>query len=137
VVRIATLATIACAAATGCASARAPAHHPATTSPARHLATSLTISYSPHGTSSGVRRWHLTCGPAGGTHPRPHRACRELAADGAELAPVRHPCPLLLRRGAPEASVVGRDHGRRIDRLLRPACDVTAWRDLGVLLSGR
>jgi len=128
VTRIATLVVIACVAAAGCASARAPARQPAT---------SLTIAYFPHGTSAGIRRWHLTCGPAGGSHPRPRQACRELAAHGSELTPVRHPCPLLIRRGAPQASVVGRVRGLRIDRLVRPACDATAWHDLHVLLSGR
>jgi hypothetical protein len=128
VVRIGTLAVIACAAATGCASARSPARHPGT---------SLTITYLPHGTASGIRRWHLTCRPAGGTHPHPSRACGELAAHRRELAPVRHPCPLLIRRGAPQSEVVGRDAGRRVDRLVRPGCDADAWRDMHVLLTGR
>ena len=70
--------------------------------------------------------WTLTCGPPGGTHPRPASACRELAAHAGLLRPPSRACPLLLRRNAPQSLVRGRVGTRHVDRLVRPGCDA-AW----------
>lgn len=52
-----------------------------TTKPADHPGSTLTLAVDgPHGTYTTVR---LRCHPAGGSHPSPRQACRELGfADG-------------------------------------------------------
>jgi hypothetical protein len=116
----------------GCASARTTSD-----APRRTPATSVSITYWPHGQGSGVRRWRLRCGPPAGTHPRPRAACAELGAHPNAFAPVRRPCPFMIRRGSPQAFVTGHVGAGRVERLLRPVCDAAAWSSLHTLLTGR
>ncbi|MFI6518481.1 SSI family serine proteinase inhibitor [Spirillospora sp. NPDC050679] len=55
---------------------------PAESAPATELR--LTLTY-PGTTVSGTRTVTLTCGPAGGEHPRAARACAELARSGGRF----------------------------------------------------
>jgi hypothetical protein len=51
-----------------------------------------------NGPSAPVRRWTLTCGPAGGTLPHPFRACRVLSEVWNPFTPVRIGvmCPMIV-----------------------------------------
>ena len=99
----------------------------------------LHIVYWAHGRAAHHRahRWELTCVPAGGTHPHPLAACRELRLHRDELRPPKKACRFLVPINAPEVEVRGRLRTATVDRILRPACDGTAFRDLRALLTGR
>ena len=58
--------------------------------PAASTAAAVTVTVWPQGKGAHkpVRRWTLRCGPAGGTHPQPRRACAALLADPALLRPL-------------------------------------------------
>ena len=126
--RAAAVVVAACGLAAGCGSSNGAA--------AGRPTASLTVAYQASGPGSPPHVWTLTCGPPGGTHPRPASACRELAAHAGLLRPTSGACPLLLRRGAPQSLVRGRVGTRHVDRLVRPGCDA-AWTALPVLLTGR
>lgn len=100
--------------------------------------TSLAVTYYPHGGDSPPMVWHLTCAPARGTHPTPGRACLETLAAraSADLAPPTRPCPFAISPHAPYTRVEGLLRGRPVKRVVRPGCDVAAWRDLHFLLTG-
>ena len=120
--------------ATACAALALCAAAAPTSAAAR---TRLTITYWPHGAGRGATTWRLTCAPAGGTHPHPRLACRELAVHAARLrAPVRA-CPFHPTVDEPQARVRGRIGAKDVDRTLTPACDARAFRDLRALLTGR
>ena len=118
----------ACAALVVCAAA-APAGAAARTR--------VTVTYWPHGAGRHATTWHLTCAPAGGTHPQPRLACRELAAHAAQLRPPARACPFHATLGEPQARVRGRIGATDVDRTVTPACDARAFRDLHALLTGR
>ena len=68
------------------------------------------------------RRWHLTCDPAGGTHPDPEAACGILA-DHGELAlpPVPKDVACTEIYGGPEkATIFGTCQGQRVLQLVLP-----------------
>ena len=95
-------------------------------------ATSLTITYSPHGSHAGATKtWRLRCGPAGGTLPRPAVACRRLAAGGPKLfAAVPKDVVCAQIYGGPQtARVVGTLDGKRIAAAFSrvDGCQIGRW----------
>ena len=95
-------------------------------------ATSLTITYSPHGTHAGATKtWRVRCSPARGTLPHPAVACRRLAAGGAKLfagVPKDVVCAQIY--GGPQtARVVGTLDGRRIAATFSRSdgCQIGRW----------
>jgi hypothetical protein len=97
----------------------------------------LTIRYQPHSDKTLIESWTLTCAPADGTHPRPMRACAELAAHpNSLLGPVR-PCPFFIIRGAPQAEDVGHYHGMRVNKMFRPGCGGEYFKPTHVFFTGR
>ena len=98
-------------------------------------ATSLTITYWPDsGNASEKTRWTLRCAPAGGTLPRPVRACKRLAAGGMALfAPVSPRVACTEIYGGPQtARVVGTLHGKRIFASFSRVngCQISRWQNL-------
>jgi hypothetical protein len=98
-------------------------------------AADLTITVDDSGT---VTTWHLTCGPAGGDHPDPARACAVLAEAGARaLPPVPRDMMCTQNYGGPEtARIVGTWAGRPVDARFskRNGCEIGRWRALTGLL---
>ena len=113
-------------------------HHATGTAPpsSTSVPVRLRITYEPHGTAVGRRRWTLTCAPTGGDHPRRAAACAEIAAHPHALTPARRACRYAAVRGAPEALVVGTDRGVAVRRGFRPGCD-PEWATLHALLRAR
>ena len=80
---------------------------------------------------SGTETWHLTCDPAGGTHPDPQTACRVLAANGAKaLPPV--PADLMCTQiygGKQTARISGTWRGTSLDAQLSRTngCEIARW----------
>ncbi|MFL5910880.1 MAG: SSI family serine proteinase inhibitor [Gaiellaceae bacterium] len=97
-------------------------------------ATSLKVTYWPHGRGASPTVWTLRCAPAAGTHPLRGRACLALKAHAADLGPATKPCTLLALRGSPEAEISGTWAGRKIDRSYRVGCP--GWTDLKLVLTG-
>ncbi len=75
--------------------------------------------------------WTLRCDPAGGTLPRPARACARLAAGGAKLfAPLPRNIACTEIYGGPQrARVVGTVDGRRIWATFARTngCEIGRW----------
>src|SRR5687767_10878603 len=78
--------------------------------------TSLTITYWPQGqTKPAAGTWTLRCAPAGGTLPRPGRACAKLAALPKPFAPTPKDMACIELYGGPQTAVVkGTFRGERI-----------------------
>lgn len=97
--------------------------------------TVLTVVYWPEGMQAGERTvWTLRCSPAGGTLPRPARACRRLAELGARaFAPVPRDVVCTQIYGGPqEARVSGIVEGRRVWARFnrRDGCQISRWNAL-------
>jgi Subtilisin inhibitor-like len=72
----------------------------------------------------------LTCGPAGGTHPNPTRACAQLAANDDPFGPEPTDRPCVLVRSGPQVAVVrgsyrGKPVETRFDR--SDSCETRRW----------
>jgi len=94
--------------------------------------TALTITYYEDADRRAERvRWTLRCGPAGGTHPRPAKTCRELARLGWQaFRPVPRNTACTDIFGGPQLAIVrGRVAGRRVwARLTRvDGCQIERW----------
>lgn len=85
--------------------------------------------------------YELTCGPAGGSHPRAQEACdrlEELAEGGRDpFAPV--PAGQLCTQiygGAATARITGTWHGRRVDASFNRSngCEIARWQGLEPVL---
>jgi Subtilisin inhibitor-like len=80
--------------------------------------------------SAPVRRWTLTCGPAGGTLPHPFRACRVLSEVWDPFTPVRIGvmCPMIVY-GPQITTISGWWHGSWISvRFSRTfSCEAPQW----------
>lgn len=94
--------------------------------------TALTITYYEDADRRSERtRWTLRCAPAGGTHPRPAKTCRELARLGWQAfrpAPANRACTEIY--GGPQLAIVsGRVAGRAVwARLTRiDGCQIERW----------
>ena len=103
-------------------------------------ATRLAISVYPNGTadSSAVERYRLQCGPAGGTVPRPARACRVLAALAHPFARVGGRMCAQVIDGPQEAVVTGILRGRRITAhlSLTSSCETQRWSRVSAVVPG-
>ena len=97
----------------------------------------LTITVWPRGQSAGgARRWTLECGPAGGTHPRPVRACARLAATPSPFRPVPRDAMCTEIYGGPqEALVTGTYRGARVNARFNRVngCEIARWDRIAVL----
>jgi Subtilisin inhibitor-like len=98
----------------------------------------LSLSVWPEGDREGkpVRKLGLRCGPAGGSHPTPARACRRLFANLSALRPVPAGRACTSRDGGPaQALVSGRVNGRRVwTRFNRKnGCEIARWDRLAPL----
>jgi Subtilisin inhibitor-like len=72
----------------------------------------------------------LTCGPAGGTHPNPARACAQLRAIDDPFGPLPTEQPCILVRAGPQVAVVrgsyrGKPVETRFDR--SDTCETRRW----------
>ncbi len=79
----------------------------------------------------------LRCDPAGGDHPRPRAACRDVAAAAAALAPAPADELCTQQYGGPQtARISGTYRGRQVDvRLDRTdGCAIARWEALGDVL---
>jgi hypothetical protein len=97
----------------------------------------LTITVWPQGMEgSSARRWTLRCGPAGGTHPNPARACARLASISAPFRPVPADAICTQVYGGPqEALVTGTYRGRRVNARFNRVngCEIARWNRVAVL----
>jgi hypothetical protein len=103
--------------------------------PSPDRAADLTITVNDGGT---VTTWHLTCGPAGGDHPDPERACAVLARAGAKaMRPVPRDMICTDVYGGPETAwISGTWAGQAVDARfsLVNGCEIARWRALTGLL---
>jgi hypothetical protein len=97
-------------------------------------ATSLKVTYWPHGRSAAATTWTLACAPAKGTHPARGRACLALKTHPLDVGPAQKPCTIMAVVGAPEAQIVGTVDGQKVNRSYRDGCP--GWSDLHVVLTG-
>jgi len=101
----------------------------------------LRIVIWPYGTESTVRSdWTLSCRPAGGTLPRPARACRRLASLDRPFAPV--PAGIACSQifsGPQVALVTGTYAGQRIWVRFRrtDSCQTERWNRVAFLFPSR
>jgi hypothetical protein len=102
--------------------------------------TRLTIAVYPNGAdTTPVRRYRLECGPAGGTVPRPVRACTLLARLADPFASVgAHTMCAQVIDGPQEAVVTGVLRGRRIEAhlSLTSSCETQRWRRVAAVVPG-
>jgi len=91
----------------------------------------LTITVWPQGREAGgARRWTLECGPAGGTHPHPARACAQLAAVANPFRPVPRDAMCTQIYGGPqEALVTGTYRGAGVNARFNRVngCEISRW----------
>jgi hypothetical protein len=86
------------------------------------------------GTTSTTR---LTCHPAGGTHPKPRIACRQLHAMSKPFAPLPADVMCTQIYGGPEtATVTGVWNGRRVSMTFSrtDGCRIAQWDAYSYLL---
>lgn len=98
----------------------------------------LSVSAWPEGRGHGkpVRQLTLRCGPAGGSHPTPARACRRLFANLSALRPVPADRVCTSHYGGPaQAFVSGRVNGGRIRAAFsrKNGCEIARWNRLAPL----
>jgi subtilisin inhibitor-like len=97
----------------------------------------LTIRVWPQGESKGgARSWTLECGPAGGSHPHPARACARLAAVPNAFKPVpRDQMCTQIYGGPEEALVTGTYRGARVNARFNRVngCEIARWDRVAVL----
>jgi hypothetical protein len=101
--------------------------------------TSLKVRVWPEGRGKESTTWTLHCAPAGGTLPRPGRACTSLAAARAPFVPVPTDAVCTQIYGGPqEALVTGRYGTRRVwARFSRTdGCQIDRWRRHAFLFGG-
>jgi len=98
--------------------------------------TDLRIRVWPDGTGGRSKLWTLSCGPVGGTLPRPARACRVLASIRAPFAPVPSDAVCSEIYGGPQVALVtGTFRGRRVWTWFRRrnGCETARWARVQVL----
>jgi Subtilisin inhibitor-like len=98
----------------------------------------LSITVWPEGRGNGkaVRQLTLRCGPAGGSHPTPARACRRLFSNLLALRPVPRDRPCTKVYGGPhQALLSGTVNGRRVRAAFnrRNGCELQRWARLAPL----
>lgn len=99
--------------------------------------TELSVEYV--ATNNGaVQTLMLTCDPAGGDHPAPAAACRDLAQEQQPFAPLTPEDACAEIDGGPQTAVVsGTYRGQQVTlRVSRTdGCRIAQWDRLGALLS--
>ena len=97
----------------------------------------LTITVWPQGQGAGgARRWTLECGPAGGSHPHPVRACARLAAVVNPFRPVPRDAMCTEIYGGPQQALVTGTYrdasvNARFNRV--NGCEIARWDRIAVL----
>jgi hypothetical protein len=101
----------------------------------------LTIAVTGSGERGQARSHSLSCDPAGGDHPDPDAACRELAdaaAEGDPFAPVPDDAICTMIDGGPAtAEVTGTWRGERVEAEFsrQNGCEIARWDKLATVLS--
>ena len=83
------------------------------------------------------QRWTLTCDPAGGDHPDPEGACRDLAAADDPFAPLPADAMCTEIYGGPQTAVVEgtwRGEPVRLELSRTDGCRIAQWDALGAVL---
>lgn len=83
------------------------------------------------------QRWTLTCEPAGGDHPDPEQACRDLAQEPMPFAPLTPDDVCTQVYGGPQTAVVrGTYRGEPVSLELSrtDGCRTAQWDRLGAVL---
>ncbi|MGW6743099.1 SSI family serine proteinase inhibitor [Streptomyces sp. NPDC055025] len=101
----------------------------------------FTITVADTGTAAGDGTFKLTCGPAGGTHPRARAACdrlAELSGEGRDpFAPVAPGAMCTMQHGGDAtARIAGTWHGHRVNAVFnrKNGCEIARWRTLEPVL---
>jgi hypothetical protein len=125
-----TAAVAACGTATSGGSAAGGSPSPA----APKVSLNITVSGAP---GSTAKHWTLTCEPAGGTHPDPAAACRQLLGVKGPFAPEPKgmECPMILA-STKEVTIQGTYLGQPVNTVLRDGgCTLSRWTELGQLVN--
>ncbi|MFB7272775.1 SSI family serine proteinase inhibitor [Streptomyces sp. NPDC056244] len=108
---------------------------------APHEPAELTVGVAHSGVAGGDGTYKLTCGPAGGTHPRARAACdrlAELAGAGQDpFAPVAAGAMCTMQHGGDAtARITGTWRGHRVDATFsrKNGCEIARWRTLEPVL---
>ena len=129
------LAIVVLAAGAGCGSEADSDAEPGTV---EQPSTELEIAFWSQGkTSESGETWTLTCDPAGGTHPDPEDACRQLAAIDDPFAPPPTDEMCTEQYGGPEqAMITGTYRGAPVSYPLSRTngCEIGRWENLRFLL---
>lgn len=107
---------------------------------ARSARVTVTLWPEGRGASRPAQTWSLRCGPAGGTHSAPWRACRLLREDARALRAVPRGASCARRSGDPRQALVrGTVAGRRVRASFhrRNACEIARWNRLAPLFAGQ
>ncbi|QXE35958.1 subtilase-type protease inhibitor [Streptomyces sp. GMY02] len=101
----------------------------------------LTVGVAHTGVAGEDGTYKLTCGPAGGTHPRARAACdrlAELAGAGQDpFAPVAAGAMCTMQHGGDAtARITGTWRGHRVDAAFsrKNGCEIARWRTLEPVL---
>jgi hypothetical protein len=97
---------------------------------------SLHVTVWPHGRDGAARTWTLRCAPAGGTLPRPARACAKLSLLTRPFAPVPRNVACTQIYGGPAVAVVtGSFEERRVRAVFNRTngCEIARWNRLRFL----
>ncbi|WP_225987195.1 SSI family serine proteinase inhibitor [Streptomyces spectabilis] len=97
----------------------------------------LKVTYSENDGAAAHTTYELDCGPAGGSHPAPAKACERLdglAAEGTDpFTPVaRDAMCTQVYGGAQTAHVTGTWRGRTVDATFKrtDGCQISRWNTL-------
>lgn len=104
--------------------------------PGEAAGTSLVVEVV-SGPGAAPTRWTLRCEPAGGDHPDPEAACRDLATQPEPFAPLPADAVCAQIYGGPQtATVRGTYRGEPVDVALSrtDGCRIAQWERLGALL---
>jgi Subtilisin inhibitor-like len=105
----------------------------AASSPAPVSKVALTVTVTP---SAGAtpEHWTLRCEPAGGTHPDPAAACRQLLAAKNPFGPIPRGimCPMIAA-GQGQATISGTYFGKHVTGTFSQTggCSAQRWAQLG------
>jgi hypothetical protein len=105
-------------------------------SPGAAAPTNLRITVWPKGTQGRPLSWSLRCNPAGGSLPRPVRACRVLASMARPFRPVPPGTICTGIYGGPAVALVrGTFRGRRLRTWFKrtDGCQIARWNRVRVL----
>jgi hypothetical protein len=124
------------AAACGSVTSTSSAPKPSASAPAAKVSLTVVVKASPGATP---KRWTLRCDPAGGTHPDPKAACRQLLTAKNPFAPIPRGimCPMIAA-GPQRATISGVFFGQHVaSHFARTGCEATRWSELGDVFGAR